>query len=63
MPSIAGYWRAVAVMLACHAPLAYAELWAFVDDAGVTHFASERLDDRYELFFKGRTSLNGEGAT
>jgi len=63
MWSIAGHWRAMAVMLACHAPLAYAELWAFVDDAGVTHFASERLDNRYELFFKGRTSLDGEGTT
>jgi len=44
---------------ACHASAAYAELWGFVDDAGVTHFAAQRLDDRYELFFKGRTSLDG----
>ena len=51
------------VMLGCHAPFAHAELWAFVDDAGVTHFAPQRLDDRYELFFKGGTSLDAERAT
>ena len=33
---------------------ARAELWAYVDDRGMTHFASEQVDDRYELFFRGR---------
>jgi len=59
---IDGCSRAMTVMLVCHASLACAELWGFVDDAGVPHFATQRLDDRYELFFKGRTSLDS-GAT
>lgn len=32
---------------------AWADLWAFVDARGVMHFASEPLDARYQLFFKG----------
>ncbi|MGD9772772.1 lytic transglycosylase domain-containing protein [Diaphorobacter sp.] len=33
--------------------IAYADLWAFVDARGVTHFAAEQLDERYALFFRG----------
>lgn len=32
---------------------ARADLWAFVDARGVTHFAAEQLDERYALFFRG----------
>lgn len=32
---------------------ARADLWAFVDDQGVTHLAAEKVDHRYTLFFKG----------
>jgi len=32
---------------------ALADLWAHVDARGVTHFASEQVDDRYQLFFRG----------
>lgn len=32
---------------------ARADLWAFVDARGVTHFASEQVDPGYQLFFKG----------
>ena len=35
------------------APAAYADLWAYVDEFGVTHFAAEALDERYKLFFRG----------
>ncbi|QXZ11472.1 lytic transglycosylase domain-containing protein [Comamonas sp. Y33R10-2] len=35
------------------APAAHADLWAYVDEFGVTHFAAEALDERYKLFFKG----------
>lgn len=31
---------------------ARADVWGFVDSKGVAHFASERVDDRYELFFR-----------
>lgn len=32
---------------------AHADLWAYVDPRGVTHFAAEQTDARYELFFRG----------
>lgn len=35
------------------APAARADVWAYVDARGIAHFASEKLDERYELFFRG----------
>ena len=32
---------------------ARADLWAHVDERGVTHFAAEQVDSRYQLFFRG----------
>jgi hypothetical protein len=32
---------------------ARAEIWGYVDDKGVAHFAAQKLDERYELFFRG----------
>jgi len=32
--------------------LVHAEIWGFVDDKGVGHFASNQVDSRYELFSK-----------
>lgn len=32
---------------------AWADLWAHVDERGVTHFAAEQVDARYQLFFRG----------
>ena len=32
--------------------LAQADVWGYVDARGVAHFAPERLDERYELFFR-----------
>jgi soluble lytic murein transglycosylase-like protein len=40
----------VALMLA--AGPVHADIWGYVDDKGVAHFAAEKLDDRYELYFK-----------
>ena len=37
---------------------ARADVWGFVDDKGVAHFAAERVDTRYELFFKGGESFD-----
>lgn len=31
----------------------HADVWGYVDERGVAHFAAERLDERYVLFFKG----------
>lgn len=38
--------------------LVHADVWGFVDAKGVAHFASEKLDDRYELFFRGGESFD-----
>lgn len=32
---------------------AHAEIWGYVDETGRSHVATEKLDDRYTLFFKG----------
>lgn len=32
---------------------AHADLWAYVDERGVAHFAAEAVDARYQLFFRG----------
>jgi Transglycosylase SLT domain len=32
---------------------AWADVWGYIDAKGVAHFAAERVDERYELFFKG----------
>ena len=37
---------------------ARADVWGYIDERGVAHFASEKLDDRYELFFKGGESFD-----
>jgi soluble lytic murein transglycosylase-like protein len=35
-----------------------AEIWGYVDARGVAHLAAEKLDDRYELFSRGRPSFS-----
>jgi hypothetical protein len=44
---------AFALLLSVLALGVRADVWGFVDAHGVAHFASERLDERYELFFRG----------
>lgn len=44
---------AVPLLLLIAQQSAHADLWAFVDPRGVTHFAAEQADARYELFFRG----------
>jgi Transglycosylase SLT domain/Domain of unknown function (DUF4124) len=43
---------AALALLAGMAGSAHADVWGFVDEKGVTHFAAEQLDARYELYFK-----------
>ena len=50
-------WLLITAM-ALHAGWARAELWGYIDDQGVSHFAPQKLDDRYQLFFRGGTSLD-----
>ncbi len=37
---------------------AHAEVWGYVDEKGVAHFAAEKLDERYALFFRGGESFD-----
>ena len=38
--------------LLCTMHLAHADMWTFVDERGVKHFASSQLDKRYKLMFR-----------
>ena len=37
---------------------AHADVWGYIDERGVAHFANEKLDDRYEIFFRGGESFD-----
>jgi hypothetical protein len=52
--------RVVAALLLalCLLPAAHAEVWGYVDDKGVAHFAAEKVDERYELYFRGGDSFD-----
>ncbi|MFC5497808.1 lytic transglycosylase domain-containing protein [Caenimonas terrae] len=39
-------------------PLAHADIYGFVDDKGVAHFAAEKVDERYQLFYRGGQSFD-----
>jgi soluble lytic murein transglycosylase-like protein len=49
---------ALALAASTLATPAHADVWGFVDPKGVAHFASEKLDERYELFFRGGESFD-----
>lgn len=38
---------------------AWAQIWGYVDRRGVTHFSDHRVDNRYELFYKGKGQSGG----
>lgn len=44
--------RILVVLLCFSYCSAQADIWTYIDDRGVAHFASEQLDTRYELFFR-----------
>jgi soluble lytic murein transglycosylase-like protein len=48
----------IAVALALFVGNARADLWGYLDEQGAAHFATEKLDERYQLFFKGETNLD-----
>nr|WP_239024445.1 lytic transglycosylase domain-containing protein [Ramlibacter humi] len=48
----------MALALAGLAAPARADVWGYVDEKGTAHFASEKQDDRYELFFRGGESFD-----
>jgi hypothetical protein len=63
-------WRAlllpmlVMMLAGLHVTPARADIWGYVDAGGVAHFSAIRLDERYELFFRGGEGFNaGKGGT
>jgi hypothetical protein len=44
---------AAAMLVLALAPAAHAEVWGYVDAGGNAHFAAQKMDERYELFFRG----------
>jgi soluble lytic murein transglycosylase-like protein len=52
-------WLAASALAVVLLPAARAEVWGYVDDKGVAHFASDKVDERYELFFRAL----GQGAS
>ncbi len=44
------------------APNVRAEVWAFIDDAGRVHFAARQQDARYQLFYRGSSTLDPSAA-
>jgi soluble lytic murein transglycosylase-like protein len=46
-------WAAGALLLLGLLPAAQAEVWGYVEANGTAHFAAEKVDDRYQLFFRG----------
>lgn len=47
------------VALAASLPLAaQADVWGYIDARGVAHFATEQVDERYALFYKGDDSFD-----
>ena len=49
---------AAAVAATIHAVPAQADIWGYVDETGRAHMASEKIDSRYQLFFKGTKRVN-----
>ncbi len=55
-PAWRTWLRTCAVATLCLvAGLSHAQIWGYVDNLGVPHFSSDRLDERYELFYRGTT--------
>ncbi len=53
----------VGTLAAFYAAPAKAEIWGYVDAKGVAHISAEKLDERYELFFRGAESFSAGTGT
>jgi len=49
----------LALLLPLWGGAALADVWGYLDDKGVPHFAAERVDERYELFFRSNAKPPG----
>ena len=56
--------RRIALLLTALALLASqparADVYGYIDENGLAHFAAERIDDRYVLFMKGAAVAGGQ---
>jgi len=50
-------------LLTCVTHAAHADMWTYVDERGVKHFASSQLDGRYKLMFRGMPSPDSASAS
>ncbi len=55
---ILGQAAAAMLLLMLTAGAVRADVWGYIDDKGVAHFAAEKLDARYELYFRGNTGFD-----
>ncbi len=53
----------VATLAVFYAAPAKADVWGYVDPKGVAHFSAEKLDERYDLFFRGADSFSAGAGT
>ena len=55
-----GLWRmmVLGLLLFFLQQSAYADIWAYVDEKGVAHFAAERMDERYAIFSRAGESFD-----
>jgi soluble lytic murein transglycosylase-like protein len=64
----AARWRALRVhwllmvLAVLYVAPARADVWGYVDAQGIAHFSAARLDERYELFFRGGDGFNAGSA-
>jgi hypothetical protein len=56
-PALSAMMAALALLLGLQQP-ARADVWGYIDAKGVAHFATEKVDDRYELFYRGCQSFD-----
>ena len=58
MTLISWFLRLLATCVLCMGTVAHADVWGYIDERGVAHFANERVDARYELFYRGGESFD-----
>ena len=48
----------LALLLLAAGPRAHADIYGYVDEQGTAHFAAEKVDERYQLFFRNGQSFD-----
>ncbi|MCS4509250.1 lytic transglycosylase domain-containing protein [Xylophilus ampelinus] len=57
---LSGRWPALCagLLLSISQQAAWADVWGYMDDLGTAHFAAEKVDERYSLFFQAGQSFD-----